>query len=183
MSSIDKRVKHTKQFLKEALIELLKEKPLSKISITELCKKADINRNTFYCHYNYPEEILIEMQEEIFHQFQKLFNENKNESSLILNICRILKESPRLYYITFNSSDGRFLEQLISLSHDKNIYDWKKITEFKDSRTAEMFYRFMLSGATSIIRTWCDNGFKETPEEISQFIIDLSLYGMKGIIK
>ena len=45
------RIKYTKMFLKNAILELLKEKPLNKITIQELCDKAEVNRSTFYAHY------------------------------------------------------------------------------------------------------------------------------------
>lgn len=48
----DRRVKFTKMFLKESLIDLLEEKSIFKITIKEICEKADINRATFYAHYS-----------------------------------------------------------------------------------------------------------------------------------
>lgn len=47
----DARVRYTKMTIKNSLIELLVEKPISKVSVTELCKQAGINRATFYSHY------------------------------------------------------------------------------------------------------------------------------------
>lgn len=47
----DLRVIRTKQNIKQAFAELIKKKPLSKISVTELSKMAMINKGTFYLHY------------------------------------------------------------------------------------------------------------------------------------
>jgi predicted transcriptional regulator len=44
---MDRRVLYTKMFLREALFELMREKPIGKITPTELCRKANINRNIF----------------------------------------------------------------------------------------------------------------------------------------
>lgn len=38
----------TKKVFRKVLLELLQSKPLSKITITEICEKADLNRSTFY---------------------------------------------------------------------------------------------------------------------------------------
>lgn len=38
--------------MNEALLELLKSKNLSCISVAEICRKAKVNRSTFYTHYN-----------------------------------------------------------------------------------------------------------------------------------
>ena len=47
----DRRVKYTKMVLRNALIKLLETKPISRITIKEICEEADINRTTYYAHY------------------------------------------------------------------------------------------------------------------------------------
>ena len=48
----NQRIKLTKRLLKESLLKLLTEKNIKKISVSELCQTAGINRSTFYNHYN-----------------------------------------------------------------------------------------------------------------------------------
>lgn len=49
--TIDPRVKKTRRFLKEALLSLIKEKGFDAITVRDLTEEADINRATFYQHY------------------------------------------------------------------------------------------------------------------------------------
>lgn len=51
MIMTDLRIRYTKAFIKEALVELLQEKPLNKITVKAVCDKAEINRSTFYKYY------------------------------------------------------------------------------------------------------------------------------------
>lgn len=44
----DRRTRLTKRLIAESLIELIKTKPVDQISVSELCRQADINRATFY---------------------------------------------------------------------------------------------------------------------------------------
>ena len=44
----DRRVKYTKQAIRDSFLKLLSEKPIEKISVTEICREAEINRGTFY---------------------------------------------------------------------------------------------------------------------------------------
>ena len=44
--SRDRRVKYTQMVLNESLLEVLREKPLSRITVKEICDRADINRST-----------------------------------------------------------------------------------------------------------------------------------------
>lgn len=60
----DRRVTRTKAALTAALFELLGEKDFSKISVTELTRRADVDRKTFYLHYQTVDEILEEFYEE-----------------------------------------------------------------------------------------------------------------------
>ena len=48
---MDRRTKYTKNIIKETFIDLLSEKDISKVSVSEICKIADINRATFYRYY------------------------------------------------------------------------------------------------------------------------------------
>ena len=48
---MDRRVKYTKNIIKESFVELLRKKDINKITVSELCEKADINRATFYRYY------------------------------------------------------------------------------------------------------------------------------------
>ena len=62
---IDMRTKRTKKALKHAMYKLLLEKSYEKISVTDLCEIAEVNRVTFYTHYNDKSELLNELLEEI----------------------------------------------------------------------------------------------------------------------
>ena len=44
----NRRTLYTKKVIKESLIELLKTREIHQVTVTDICKKADINRGTFY---------------------------------------------------------------------------------------------------------------------------------------
>ena len=46
----NKRKRESMQKIEQVLIELLQTKELSQISVSEICKKADLNRSTFYAN-------------------------------------------------------------------------------------------------------------------------------------
>ncbi len=55
--------KKTKQAMRHAFVELLKKKPYNAITISELTREADIDRRTFYLHYECIEDLVSEMQQ------------------------------------------------------------------------------------------------------------------------
>ncbi|MGF1603182.1 MAG: TetR/AcrR family transcriptional regulator [Thermosynechococcaceae cyanobacterium] len=57
--SPDPRIRRTRRLLQDALTTLLEKKSFSDISITDICKQADIARVTFYQHYESKEALLL----------------------------------------------------------------------------------------------------------------------------
>ena len=47
----DRRAAYSKKMIRESLYELMKTKPLNKITVKEICETADVNRSTFYAYY------------------------------------------------------------------------------------------------------------------------------------
>ncbi len=61
----DRRVRKSKSALKQALMNLLKKRALHQITITDIVAVADLNRGTFYKHYQYKEDLLEEMVDDL----------------------------------------------------------------------------------------------------------------------
>ena len=59
MKKEDLRITKTKQAIKDSFIELVEVKGYNRVSVTDIVKKANINRNTFYLHYNLRRRIFI----------------------------------------------------------------------------------------------------------------------------
>ncbi|MEG2643479.1 MAG: TetR/AcrR family transcriptional regulator, partial [Eubacterium sp.] len=68
----DRRVRKTKRQLRQALTELLKEKPIQEIKVREIADLIDINRGTFYQHYRDICEMLLQIEDELFSQFNQI---------------------------------------------------------------------------------------------------------------
>ncbi|MFJ9383706.1 TetR/AcrR family transcriptional regulator [Peribacillus sp. NPDC101481] len=64
-TGIDRRIRKSKMALKESLISLMQNKDFRDISITDIVELADLNRGTFYKHYQYKEELLEEVMEDV----------------------------------------------------------------------------------------------------------------------
>ncbi len=68
---------------REVLLELLQSKPLSKITITEICEKADLNRSTFYAHYVEVRDLLHEIENEMISNIPKVYGNNEHNSKTV----------------------------------------------------------------------------------------------------
>jgi AcrR family transcriptional regulator len=54
-----RKTKYTQMVLKDSLVELMKNKPISEITVKEICEKADVNRTTFYAHYHDQQQLIV----------------------------------------------------------------------------------------------------------------------------
>lgn len=58
MRKTDRRTLYTIKVIKDALISLVDKEPYAKITVTQLCREADITRSTFYLHFNNVTDVL-----------------------------------------------------------------------------------------------------------------------------
>ena len=69
MKNPSHRVQATKQLLRHSLTGLLTEKPLSRITVKELCERANLNRGTFYAHYADVYDLMEQIESELSANF------------------------------------------------------------------------------------------------------------------
>lgn len=105
----NRKIRMTKKVLRDSLIELLYTKDISEVTVTELCKKADVNRSTFYSHYETLTQVLDDIEgdflshipfydpltiaittEQYFYQFISYIEKNPKRFIILLNNRRVL---------------------------------------------------------------------------------------------
>ena len=98
-----------KKFIKDALIELMRTKTIDRISILELCKTADVNRNTFYAHYSTPEDVLNEIENELVEEFRKFMNisEDRRSADECTDPIYFLKKNKDVHGVLIRSRSSR----------------------------------------------------------------------------
>lgn len=164
----DRRVQYTKMFLREALLELMKEKPIGKITPTELCRKADINRNTFYSHYVSPSDLLHEIESELYREILNCVSEVSTDPLKINDICRAIKEHKDLCSVIFSDyGDSDFLLNILASASNITISEWKRRAPKMKERALESLFIYASNGSVAVIKEWVKDGMKESPEEVA----------------
>lgn len=178
---IDRKTKYTRMVLQDSLIELMKEKPISKITIKELCENADINRTTFYAHYTNQYDLLRKIEDETISWAKDAFNSlicktaDKNETIKgIEKICDYFVEnSKHLQVLMSEQGDIDFQKQLFTLIYQLcgvNPSDNPDI----DADTKELYFIFIVNGSIGLIQHWLKNGLKQSPKEIAEIIFNMT---------
>lgn len=167
----DRRVRYTKMVLRESILDLLKDKTINQISITELCKIADINRNTFYKHYNTPYDLIHEMEDEIFNKLMDSIKDIENVNDIILASCRTLESDKKMSLIIFSETDSSsLLSKALSSFRNKDITANKNSEEVFQQSLLEKIYLFGEQGTIALMKDWVLGGFKESAESIAEII-------------
>jgi AcrR family transcriptional regulator len=184
---VDRRVLYTKMFLRESLLELLREKPISKVTPTELCRRAGINRNTFYTHYASPEELLESIEEELFSKVSDSLNRlvaGQNVSALITEICVAIAENYDLSRILLSENgDTGFPERLVNLAHDQTLLAWKQAGIRAGEAQQEALYIFSVNGSVAVIREWVRQGMPQPPQLVAEQLERMTSSGLSGFLR
>ncbi len=92
--------------LERALLDFMAERPLSDIGVSELCRKAQVNRSTFYRHYGNPADAFKEIEGRAAGEIVSALHEASAGMGLSLGlcvetICRYFQDRPLLAHALF----------------------------------------------------------------------------------
>lgn len=170
----------------KALLSLLEKKPFEYITIREICEEAEVNRSTFYLHYENTSELLQETTAYMLNQFasyfpvdtESIFTKYANCDLQELNFISdkylhpyllFIKENQRVFLAalsqptTFDSIAifQRMFDHIFSPILDRFCYP-------RDEQLYVMM--FYLNGIAAIIAEWLKDGCQKSIEKISSII-------------
>ena len=172
MNLNDKRVLRTRNILRQSMLDLMKRKPVSQVTVKEICDLAGINRNTFYAHYGMPEDILAEIENEYYvkmNRIQESAIKTGDVSALILGIMNTLFENKEYSMVLYGDHNDRKVRD----GHYKNSYSRVMISWIESGTSAQAdhlgwLFTFLSGGIDAVIRNWVKNGMKEDPAQIAR---------------
>lgn len=169
----NRRILYTRKIIKESLLELLKNKKIHQVTVTDICKNANINRGTFYTHYKDAYDLLQSMEDELFNQMLQYIEETPIEdykSVLLLKALELIKENKDLCKILFcQHMESNIMDRIILLA---NIAEIDKLINSSnvDDVFLDYFIKYSVGGVLSVVQTWLENDLNESPEEIVAII-------------
>lgn len=188
MGRSETKFKNISVKMNNALLNLLKEKQFSEITVSEVCQEAQVNRSTFYSHYTNTFDLLNETWNTI--QANALEDIRKKGAEINLKeMDKIDKDelvfiSPKFLipYLTFiKENKDLFLVYIENSStFSKNTFDkifeniinpvFKKY-DVKDEAVAFYLSKYYLTGVTAIVAEWVKKGCVDDIILICEIII------------
>lgn len=181
---MDIRIKRTKKMLEDALFELMKEKPVEKITPTELCKRATVNRNTFYSHYASVSELYESVENRLTDSVGDSLAQSGSTVEAITVVCKMLRENPKLSNIVFGKNFGsKIMNRVFAVTDRFNMKKMDSETNDLSENYKRMLSAFTIMGSTAVLECWVKSGMHEEPENIAEFIYKISKNGSQAVTK
>ena len=153
----------------DALIELLKEKPISKISIEELTKKADVGRATFFRHFDSKEDLLSYRLVEIYKEYMgDSYDASYADIEHSIKFFNYYKDTIDLHTLLLDNN----LESIIFEGFRSVLIPLEEQSETDDLYTTF----FTAYGLFGVILKWIKGGCKESSEEMAKLCRGLLSY-------
>ena len=162
----------SRKLINTALADLLQEKPLDKITVTDVVKRAEINRGTFYAHYADIPDVIDHLIQQAFSGIREAISQQPRQfadvpSVLLLRIQSMLEEDLDFYKKILNSSIAiRMSDQLAEIVLD---YLLQHEEEFSKGTHEEyvLTMRFCAGGLTNLYHDWFAGKLPLTLDELT----------------
>ena len=170
----DRRARRTRRLLKESLLELMRRKRFSEISIRDVTEHADMNRTTFYLHYTDTTQLLRSLEEDLLTEAQTLVDAHLQETvadgtvrpvfepvlDFVVDhreICTLLLENNEASQFTTH------LQRLVQRSGAEIVRAW---FQPRDERQLSYLLEFVASGLIGLILEWFRRDMDLPKEEL-----------------
>ena len=185
MKKEDMRTKRTKKALKKAISLLILEESIEAISVTDICKKADINRVTFYTHYEDKYALLHELLHDIIQLIDRenqIYYQQNKTGDILLDYTNTISHS--IYKICFenkvfikalsnqeNLIFTKMVEEIIVKEGIKHVNVINNLVEYMFPN--EFIIQFLLGGFSKLIFEYALNETGITEKEFFNYFSNL----------
>ena len=172
----------------EALITLLEKKDFEYITIKEICDTAEVNRSTFYLHYENTSDLLKETTRYIIDKHFAYYKIDKAHISLQFETCKreellFITDEYLVPYLKFIKDNQRLFKVSIKQFNSFNMNEvYGRMFEHIFNPILERFHvpekerayvmKFYLTGVFAIVMEWLDKNCSDDMKTVTRVITD-----------
>lgn len=178
---IDRRIIKTRKAIRTAFKELVQQKDMSEITISELTKRANITRSTFYMYYDTVDGVRAEIENEIIDDISKKVGEDEifkcltNPYPLLRIIAEeIAQQDENNRYILSSNNSGQLLDK-ISTHITESVMNYLTSSDIEVSDVGRTRYivAFVSAGTMECFKHWFNHKSTLTLEELCARIAEI----------
>lgn len=163
----------SRKLIKASLGDLLQEKPLDKITVTDVVARAGINRGTFYAHYRDIPDVIDHLIQETFTRLRKALSDAPKDMSALPRILTrqlrdIMEEDMVFYRKILNSGASQLMQR--QLTDIMLEYMLSREAEFSsmDHEQYVVLIRFCAGGLGALYHDWFSGKIEISLEEMNE---------------
>ena len=186
---IDRRVRKTQRQLRLALAQLMRQKPVQKITVRELADLVDINRATFYLHYRDVFDLLRHLEDELSQDFNRIIEEHQSDLlrgtllPLLQELFSSIQQNADLVQVLLGENgDMSFINRLKEFFRTVCLSHYTSVSQQANSAHFESSCSYMVAGCIGLFQRWLDGGMQESCDEMAALTEQLILHGTKLIL-
>ena len=175
--SSHKNAARSRHLIKQAFAQLLNEKDMAKITVTDIVERANISRGTFYAHYldvyDLYNAILSNIVEAIDEAFDGIGLENiiLDPTEAIIFGINYLDKNKNYYKLFLTSSHGeKLIMRIISLLEEKLIHEIEILFPAEDQTEYKAHMYYTLGGFRNILLHWFMDTLNCSSEQCAQML-------------
>ena len=186
-NATDLRIIKTRRTIRNALVDLMSEKELSAVTISELSARAEINRKTFYRHYRTISDVVAELENEILSEFSEII---KTGNDSLLNIGAVFRDISALV-----ERRRDFFVRLMTYNHDlfnngkikamlrKTLsVSLRKAGAAMGEQSIKAVSEFLISGVLALYADWFDNNCEGSLDFITEISVNMATGGLGSFL-
>lgn len=155
----DRRTRYTRSVIKQSLLELLREKPFEKITVTEICKVGDLNRGTFYLHYYDTWDVLDNLITDALSDTSDIIDHVLCPHREVCGypLCEKIQGNPT-YHLLFldETASSRMLNKIAECSKERFVTYLMDNSTLTQEQAESVFY-FQIHGCMTVNRMMLKN--------------------------
>lgn len=184
---MDIRSQRTRQLISGCFLELLKEKPAARITVTEICTMAAINRATFYKHYLDVADLHMSLENELLTDFEAFlqncrFSADVRYQAVLVEMLTYLRQYGARFYLLCSGNSGSELPaKIFRLINDFAFPVMRQKLPALEEEKANLLYQFLTHGCGALLVSWLRGDSKMSTEEVAGFIMQISGAAVKSV--
>ena len=156
----NRRKRESIEKIEKSFVNMLQNREINQISVTDICKDTGLNRSTFYANFLDIYDLADQLRKKLENDFGEQFKHNGQRNALTM--FRHIYNNQLFYKTYFKLGYDE--------KHQVMTYDIKEAEKYFSNKSIKYHIEFFRNGLNAIIKMWLAGGCKETPEEMTEIL-------------
>lgn len=175
-SSLDRRSRYSLQAIRSALFQLLEEKDLKSITVTDICKSADVNRGTFYKYYADVSDLFSQIElsivENVCEIIRKNCMENFSIEKIVANILDLTAENQDFtLMLAKNPTETQYMRKIIQTFRPQFIEMIHLHIPGLTEEMSDICFDLIAGGVVMLLMRWITKEITLSPEQMKILLV------------